>query len=74
VPATLELAEAIERSGFRELPVSARHAAATADLEPIHRDPFDRLLLAQATVEGLVLASVDDQLRRYPGVRFLPDP
>jgi PIN domain nuclease of toxin-antitoxin system len=74
LPATVDLVDAIGRSGFRELPVTARHAAATVELEPIHRDPFDRLLLAQAGVEELTLVSVDDQVRRYPGVRFFPEP
>lgn len=66
------LAEAIVASGFLELPISSLHAAAVADLEPLHRDPFDRLLLAQASVEHLVLATVDDAVRRYPAIAWLP--
>lgn len=66
------LVGAITDSGFRELPVRAAHAAAVAQLEPLHRDPFDRLLLAQAQTDALTFVSFDDQVRRYPGVEFLP--
>jgi PIN domain nuclease of toxin-antitoxin system len=55
----------VERAGFQELPLTARHAARAGLLPHPHRDPFDRLLAAQALVEGLPLASVDkvfDQL------------
>ena len=48
-----ELEAAIESSGFIELPVRARHAAAVARLAPLHKDPFDRLLVAQAISEPL---------------------
>lgn len=43
-----------------------------AGLEPLHRDPFDRLLLPQARIKSLALVSLDDQVRRYVGVEFLP--
>lgn len=66
------LARAIDDSGFLELAITAAHAAAVHQLEPIHRDPFDRLLVAQASVEELTLATVDDAIRGYPGVRLLP--
>ncbi|MEX1163206.1 MAG: type II toxin-antitoxin system VapC family toxin [Nitriliruptor sp.] len=66
------LVRAIGDSGFEELPVTAAHAAAVGRLEPIHRDPFDRMLLAQAVVEDLTVATVDEAVRRYPGVRLLP--
>lgn len=52
-------------SGFAELPVTARHAAATARLPPHHRDPFDRLLVAQALEEPLRLLTADRQLAAY---------
>lgn len=71
VPDIALISEAIDASGFVELPISARHAAATGDLELLHRDPFDRLLLAQARTEGLTLATVDAEVRRYGGM-FLP--
>lgn len=49
--------QAAAESGFLELPVTFRHAARVATLPPHHRDPFDRLLVAQAAEEGLVLVS-----------------
>jgi PIN domain nuclease of toxin-antitoxin system len=60
-----ELLEAIEASGFIELPVSARHASAVAKLPALHKDPFDRLLIAQAQTEPLRLLSADPVLARY---------
>jgi len=59
--------EAIEVSGFQELPVTARHAAAVAELPLHHADPFDRLLLAQAFAEPLRLVTADAVLARYGG-------
>ena len=53
--------------GYEELPVSSLHAAAVADLPPVHKDPFDRLLIAQATVEGIPLLTADATIARYPG-------
>jgi PIN domain nuclease of toxin-antitoxin system len=59
-------------NGYYELPVTGEHAVAVDGLPPIHKDPFDRLLLAQSMVEGVTLLTVDDVLRRYPGpVRLL---
>ncbi|WP_175781191.1 type II toxin-antitoxin system VapC family toxin [Burkholderia anthina] len=52
-------------SGIRELPVSAVHGAAVRDLPHHHRDPFDRLLVAQARHEPLQLVTADAQLARY---------
>lgn len=60
-----QLAEAIEPSGFLELPVTATHAARVAQLPDHHNDPFDRLLVAQALTEPLVLLTADAQLVRY---------
>jgi PIN domain nuclease of toxin-antitoxin system len=59
--------EAIEASGFRELPVTARHAAAVSGLPLHHADPFERLLLAQAFTEPLRLVTADDALAKYGG-------
>ena len=61
------LASAIEESGFQELPVSSRHAAAVAALPLHHTDPFDRLLLAQAFLEPLRLVTADTALSAYGG-------
>ena len=52
-------------SDYRELPVLSSHAAAVRDLPPLHRDPFDRLLLAQARVEGVALLTADDRVAAY---------
>jgi PIN domain nuclease of toxin-antitoxin system len=59
------MANAIEDSGFFALPVSAIHAAAVAHLPGHHSDPFDRLLIAQAITEPLVLFTADDMLSQY---------
>ena len=54
-------------NGYFELPVTSSHAVAVLSLPPLHKDPFDRLLLAQAISEGFVLLTADTQLMRYPG-------
>ena len=61
------LANAIDESGFLELPVSANPAAAVAALPVHHADPFDRLLLAQAFMEPLRLVTADNALSAYGG-------
>ena len=53
--------------GYTELAVTGAHAAAVDLLPPIHRDPFDRLLVAQAQIEALTLLTADEQVGRYPG-------
>lgn len=60
------------RLGFEPLPISFVHAEATALLPPLHRDPFGRMLVAQARSEGLTLVTSDPLIRAYPGVAFLP--
>lgn len=52
---------------YHELPILSAHAVAIDTLPPIHRDPFDRLLIAQAMVEGITLITNDETLARYPG-------
>ena len=54
-------------NGYSELPVTSQHAVTIDSLPPLHKDPFDRLLLAQALSEGLLLLTSDAQLARYPG-------
>ncbi|HEX6689055.1 MAG TPA: type II toxin-antitoxin system VapC family toxin [Solirubrobacterales bacterium] len=56
---------------FELLPISLSHTAAVASLPHHHRDPFDRMLIAQAQVEGLTLVTSDREIRRYP-VSTLP--
>jgi PIN domain nuclease of toxin-antitoxin system len=51
--------------GFTQLPISSNHVIAVARLPPVHRDPFDRLLVAQAEVEGLTLMTTDKRLTQY---------
>lgn len=63
--APADLLAQLERAGVELLPISARHADRVASLPLHHRDPFDRLLVAQAAVEKLPLVSDDESLRRY---------
>lgn len=67
---TRSVAEAVAESGFEELPVRVAHAQGVLDLPWHHRDPFDRMLVAQAMVEGLTLVTRDPVFRRY-GVKTL---
>ena len=60
-----ELAENITASGFKELPVWSRHTLLVATLPMHHNDPFDRLLVAQAMSEPLILLTADTQLKPY---------
>lgn len=60
-----DLLPQLERAGVALLPIGARHADLVGSLPLHHRDPFDRLLVAQATLEGLPLVSSDAVLRRY---------
>lgn len=59
------LAAAIATTGFRELPVTVAHAARLGTLPLLHRDPFDRLLIAQALCEQLSLVTTDALLASY---------
>lgn len=54
-------------NGYAELPISSQHAIAVDTLPPLHKDPFDRLLVAQAQVEGLLLLTHDREVAAYPG-------
>ncbi|KAF1065594.1 type II toxin-antitoxin system VapC family toxin (plasmid) [Burkholderia gladioli] len=60
-----ELVARMKDAGFRELPVTAAHAEAVRNLPDIHRDPFDRMLVAQAITEPLRLLTDDDTVGRY---------
>jgi PIN domain nuclease of toxin-antitoxin system len=61
-----KLPTALSDAAFRELQLSIAHALEMARLPLIHRDPFDRLLVAQARHEGLTLVTRDTTMRRYP--------
>ena len=54
-------------NGYGELPIVSDHVVAIDSLPPIHKDPFDRVLVAQATVEGITLLTTDSLLAQYPG-------
>ena len=51
--------------GVRALPVTDDHAALAASLPPIHKDPWDRILIAQAQLEGIPLVTIDSRIRQY---------
>jgi len=65
-----DLLKRLEQAGVDLLPITARHADRVRTLPLHHRDPFDRLLVAQADVDGLALVSADKDLRRY-GVKVV---
>ena len=54
-------------NGYSELPVSSQHAVAVNSLPAIHKDPFDRMLVAQSMVEGITLLTSDPVVAQYPG-------
>ncbi|HEX6871124.1 MAG TPA: type II toxin-antitoxin system VapC family toxin [Micromonosporaceae bacterium] len=66
-----DLAESIRNAGFDELPINMRHTIIAGRLPRHHRDPFDRLLIAQAQLEGLTLVSRDGEISKYK-VALLP--
>jgi PIN domain nuclease of toxin-antitoxin system len=59
------LSEAVTTSRFQELPITFDHAVAVGNLPVLHRDPFDRMLVAQARHEQLTLVTADPQIHRY---------
>ena len=61
------LRRALLDNGYVELPITSEHAVSIDTLPPLHKDPFDRILLAQALVEGVTLLTSDAQLARYRG-------
>jgi len=54
-------------NGYVELPIHSGHAVTVDSLPAIHRDPFDRILVAQANLEGMTLLTSDPLVARYPG-------
>ena len=61
-----DLSGRIERDGFTGLPVTLFHGEQAGALPSIHRDPFDRMLIAQAQAEGLTIVTSDGMIPRYP--------
>ena len=64
------LTQTLGEAGFEELPITAFHAEQAGSLPLLHRDPFDRMLVAQAQAEGLILVTRDANIPRY-GIRTL---
>jgi PIN domain nuclease of toxin-antitoxin system len=54
-------------NGYSELPITSEHAVAMEGMPLLHKDPFDRILIAQATVEGITLLTTDPLVTQYPG-------
>src|SRR6201987_2330672 len=54
-------------NGYGELPIVSDHVVASESLPALHKDPFDRVLVAQATVEGITLLTTDSLVAKYPG-------
>ena len=65
IAAPADLPERVRDCGFRELPIGCAHASAAGRLPPIHKDPFDRMLVAQARCEGLTLVTRDPHCQQY---------
>jgi PIN domain nuclease of toxin-antitoxin system len=59
------LSNGLLADGFDELPITTRHALSISTLPIIHKDPFDRILLAQAITEGILLLTFDNELAKY---------
>lgn len=65
-----DMSSVIEENGFLELPITLFHGDQAGSLPDIHKDPFDRMLIAQAQAEGLVLVTHDSTIKSY-GIRTL---
>lgn len=61
------LRRGLRDNGYNELPMRSEHAVAIDSLPPLHKDPFDRLLIAQALTEGITLLTADAVVAGYPG-------
>ena len=61
----------VTRNGFLHLPITIAHTEPVGELPAIHRDPFDRLLIAQSFVEKMTLVTGDEKIAQYPGVSVL---
>jgi len=62
-----ELREGLLQNGYLELAIAGKHVLAISSLPALHGDPFDRILIAQAMVEGIMLLTADPLIARYPG-------
>jgi len=70
--APADLTTALQTTGLTLLPLRLEHIAGLRDLPNLHRDPFDRILAAQARIEGLILVTSDTVLQRYPVQTMAP--
>ncbi|WP_353622914.1 type II toxin-antitoxin system VapC family toxin [Aliirhizobium terrae] len=61
------LREALIGNGFQELPITSEHGLTVGLLPPLHKDPFDRILIAQAMSEGMLLITSDETIAQYDG-------
>jgi PIN domain nuclease of toxin-antitoxin system len=61
------LRRALLDNGYNELPIASEHAVGIDGLPAIHKDPFDRILVSQAAVEGITLLTSDGLVAQYPG-------
>ena len=61
------LRRALIDNGYIELPITGEHALAIDQLAPLHKDPFDRMLIAQASSEGITLLTTDAAVAQYAG-------
>jgi len=61
------LRRGLRDAGYEELPLTSDHAVGLGSLPPLHKDPFDRILLAQSQVEGMTLITADAVVAKYPG-------
>ncbi len=61
------LRRGLVENGYAELAITSEHTLAVDSLPPLHKDPFDRILVAQSMVEGVTLLTADPQLAKYPG-------
>ena len=66
-----ELKEHIILNGFEILPITFEHALKLSSLEEHHRDPFDRIMIAQAQIENLIIISMDKNIAKYNKVNLL---
>lgn len=60
-----DLEEQVEKQGFAPLPIHIGHAIRAGALPALHRDPFDRMLVAQAQIEGMTIVTRDENIARY---------
>ncbi|PKO78252.1 MAG: PIN domain nuclease [Betaproteobacteria bacterium HGW-Betaproteobacteria-15] len=62
-----QLRRGLLSNGYLELPITGEHAVEVSELEDLHKDPFDRILIAQAKVEGMQLVTADKLVAKYSG-------